>query len=321
MRVIITDSNFASDEPERAVLSAAGLAVERFNCRTEEDLIAAGQGAEAALVQFAPVTRRVIEAWTSCKLIVRYGIGYDNVDVQAAAEAGIAVCNVPSYCLDEVADHTSALLLSGLRKVVAFDRSVRSGEFNVEKVAKPMPKFSDSVIGLVGFGRIGARVAERMMPFGFDIAIYDPYLHADRAEELGFRKADTLEALLSQADAVSLHSPLTPDTMHLINARTLGLMKKDALIVNTSRGALIDTQALTAALQNGVIGGAAIDVFEQEPLQADHPLRECDNAILTPHAAYYSDSALVALQTQAAEEVVRLAQGLPLASQVNRVQK
>lgn len=321
MRVVITDSNFSSDEPERAVLSAAGLTVERYNCKTEDEMIAAGQGAEAVLVQFAPVTRRVIEAWTNCKLIVRYGIGYDNVDLEAATAAGIAVCNVPAYCLDEVADHTCALLLAGLRKVVAFDRSVRAGNFSVETIAKPMPKFSDSFIGLVGFGRIGARVAERMKPFGFNIVIYDPYLNADRAKQLGVGKTESLEELLSQADAVSLHVPLTPETEHLINERTLRSMKPGALIVNASRGALIDTRALASALQEGVIGGAAIDVFEQEPLPADHPLRSCDNAILTPHAAYYSDSALVTLQTQAAEEVVRLAKGLPYASQVNRTVK
>ncbi|MCQ6560700.1 C-terminal binding protein [Paenibacillus mendelii] len=318
MRIVITDSNFVSDEPERAVLSAAGLTVERFNCRTEEEMIEAGKGADAVLVQFAPVTRRVIEAWTSCRLIVRYGIGYDNVYIPAADGAGIAVCNVPSYCLDEVADHTCALLLSGLRKVVAFDRSVRSGEWNVEKVAKPMPRFADSVVGLIGFGRIGARVAERIRPFGFQILIYDPYMSADKAEQLGVHKAATLEELLSKADAISLHSPLTEDTKHLINATTLSQMKSGALLVNTSRGGLIDTEALATALNEGTIGGAAIDVFEQEPLQNDHPLRSCDNLILTPHAAYYSDSALITLQTQAAEEVVRLAQGLPLASQVNR---
>jgi D-3-phosphoglycerate dehydrogenase len=321
MRIVITDNNFISDEPERAVLSAAGLSVERYNCRTEEDMIEAGKGADAVIVQFAPVTRRVIEAWTTCKLIVRYGIGYDNVDVKAAEQAGIIVCNVPSYCLDEVADHTCALLLSGLRKVVAFHQSVRSGEWNVEKVAKPMPRFAGSVIGLVGFGRIGARVAERLKPFGFTIMTYDPYLSADKAEQLGVKKADTLEELLSKADAISLHSPLTEETFHLINETSLKWMKPGAWIVNTSRGALIDTHALSAALRDGTIGGAAIDVFEQEPLPADHPLRNCENVILTPHAAYYSDSALITLQTQAAEEVVRLFRGLPLASPVNKPEK
>jgi D-3-phosphoglycerate dehydrogenase len=319
MKIVITDSNFVSDEPERAVLESAGLSLlSRYQCKTEDELIEAGREADAVLVQFAPVTRRVIEAWPACKLIVRYGIGYDNIDVRAAEDAGIAVCNVPSYCLDEVADHTCALLLAGLRKILAFDRSIRKGDWNVEKVARPMPRFSDSVLGLVGFGRIGARVAERMKPFGFQIMAYDPYLSEERAEQVGITKADTLELLLSRADAVCLHSPLTEETTHIINETSLKVMKPTAWLVNTSRGALIDTHALAIALRCGTIGGAAIDVFEQEPLPADHPLRECENVILTPHAAYYSDSALLALQTQAAEEIVRFARGLPLTSLVNK---
>lgn len=169
MKIIITDSNFESDVPEREVLTQAGLMLQRYACKTEEEMIEAGRDADAILVQFAPAPRRVLKAWKNCKLIVRYGIGYDNVDVKAAEELGIQVCNVPSYCLDEVADHTCSLLLAGARKVLALHDSVRQGKWDVESIARPIPRFSDSVVGLVGFGRIGARVAERLKAFQFKI--------------------------------------------------------------------------------------------------------------------------------------------------------
>lgn len=321
MKVVITDSNFASDAPEREVLAGAGLVPERFSCRTEDEMKEAGKGADAVLVQFAPVTRDVIDAWTNCKLIVRYGIGYDNVDVAYAAQKGIQVCNVPAYCLDEVADHTCALILAGTRKIVAMHESVKRGEWQVEAVARPMPRSSDTTIGLIGFGRIGERVCARLTPFGFAFAVYDPYLSAEAAAAKGVRKADDWTAFLAEADVISMHVPLTAETKHMINEMSLRQMKKSALIVNTSRGALIDTHALARALADGVVGGAALDVFENEPLEADHPLRNCRNAILTPHAAYYSDSALVTLQRQAAEEVVRFARGEAPASPVNRVER
>ncbi|QJD82110.1 C-terminal binding protein [Cohnella herbarum] len=319
MKIVITDSNFTSDQSEREVLAGAGLTLERFNAKTIEEMKEAGKDATAVLVQFSPAPREVLESWKSCKLIVRYGIGYDNVDVQAATELGITVCNVPSYCLDEVADHTASLLLSGLRKIVAFDASVRRGEWNVEKVAKPIRKFDESIIGLVGFGRIGARVAARMRPFGFEIMAYDPYLSEDKATELGVKKAASLRELLSVADAVSLHSPLTAETHHMINEQSLSWMKPNAWIVNTSRGGLINTVDLARALLARKLDGAALDVFEREPLEADHPLRQCANVILTPHAAYYSDASIDNLQRQAAEEIVRFAKGEPLQSPVNRV--
>lgn len=317
MKVIITDSNFQSDLPERTALAEAGIEPVRFDCRTEDELISCGRDADAALVQFAPVTRRVLAAWTKCRLIVRYGIGTDNIDTAAAAERGIRVCNVPTYCLDEVADHTCAMLLASARKIVPLHESVRGGRWEVEPVAKPLPKLSDCVLGLVGFGRIGERVMHRLAPFGFRIRVYDPYLSDDTARAHRIVRTNALRELLAEADFVSLHLPLTDATRHLINLETLGWMKPTAVLVNTSRGALVDTAALAEALRAGRIGGAALDVFEREPLEADHPLRGCPNAILTPHAAYYSESALLALQTQAAEEVVRWAKGEPPRSPVN----
>lgn len=318
MNIAIIDSNFESDAPEREVLEAANMRLIRHQCLTQEEMISAGKDAVAVLVQYASIDRHVMEAWNSCKLIVRYGIGYDNVDIRAAEELGIAVCNVPFYCLDEVADHTCALILAGLRKIVQFHESVIRGEWEVERLAKPMPRLAQLTLGLVGFGRIGAGVAERMRSFRFRIRIYDPYLDDRQSTHFGIEKAASLEQLLSAADVLSLHTPLTKETKRLINSETLSRMKPSAWIVNTSRGGLIDTEALAGALSSRRIGGAALDVFEEEPLPPDHPLRACANVIFTPHAAYYSDQSLKTLQRQAAEEIVRWAEGKPLLSQVNR---
>jgi D-3-phosphoglycerate dehydrogenase len=317
MRIVITDSNFASDRPEREVLETAGLTLERYHCRTEQEMVEAGKGADALLVQFAPATRQVLEQWTSARLIVRYGIGYDNVDVQAADERGIAVCNVPSYCLDEVADHTATLILSGLRRIVPFHESVKRGEWDVESIARPMPPFAGTHVGLIGFGRIGAKVAARLKAFGFQLHCYDPYLTPEKAREYGVERMESAEALFAVSDVISLHLPLIPETRHLIRAETIGRMKPTAIIVNTARGGLIHTRDLAEALRGGWLGGAALDVFEEEPLPADHPLRGCPNTVLTPHAAYYSDQSLDTLQRQAAEEIVRWARGEALASPVN----
>ncbi|HZG74806.1 MAG TPA: NAD(P)-dependent oxidoreductase, partial [Paenibacillus sp.] len=165
MKVIISDSTFSSDKPEREILQRRGCSLVRYQCETEDQLIEAGRGAHAALVQYANITRRVLESWTDCGIIVRYGIGTDNIDLRAAEEFGITVCNVPTYCLDEVADHTAALLLSGLRKVLPLHEAVRRGVWDVERIAKPLPAFTDTVVGLVGFGKIAVRVAERLVPF------------------------------------------------------------------------------------------------------------------------------------------------------------
>ncbi|HZG58095.1 C-terminal binding protein [Paenibacillus sp.] len=315
-KVIITDSAFSTDGPERKALEKHGCTLVRFQCATEEQLIEAGSGAKAALVQYARITRRVLEAWPDCEIIVRYGIGYDNVDIAAAAELGIQVCNVPSYCLDEVADHTSALLLAALRKIVPFHRGVKQGVWDVEKIARPMQAFGDTKIGLLGFGRIAVRVAERLLPYRFQIMTFDPYANRDTAERMGVRVVGDLETLLKEADAVSLHVPLTDETRHLMNERTISLMKPTALLVNTSRGALIDSLALANALKERRLGGAALDVVEHEPLPLNHPLASCENAIFTPHAAYYSERSIERLQYQAAEEIVRWKTGEPLLSPV-----
>lgn len=318
MKAIIVNTNFPDNDPEKSVFAAAGWDVSVQPDDSPDQLKQAGQEADALLVQFSIISKEIMEQWTKCKLIVRYGIGYDNVDVEAASALGIQVCNVSGYCLDEVADHASALILAASRKLFQAHRSIEQGIWSVGAV-QPLPKLEHTLVGIVGFGRIGERVVQRLTPFRFQIHVYDPYLSADAAREKGIDKEDDLKRLLQQADIVSLHLPLLPQTYHLLDEEKLGWMKPTASIVNTSRGALIDTVALADALKRRTIGFAALDVVEQEPLPDDHPLRSCGHTLLTPHIAYYSDSSLLELQRMAAEEAVRFGKGEPLNSPVNRI--
>ena len=307
-KVVITDYSFPSIDIERRLLEPMGAIVEGRQCKTEEDVEKAVAGADVVMTQFAKVGASAIRAMHPRATIVRYGVGVDNVDVQAAADAGVSVANVPDYCIDEVADHTVALLLGLLRRIPALHASVARGEWNAIEVAKPLRPFRDSVVGLLGTGRIGTAVLQRLRPFGFSFVAYDPFLSPDAAEELGVQ-ALGIEDVLARADAVTLHAPLTAETHHLMDARRLALMKPEAVLVNTARGGLIDNAALEASLTAGRPAAAALDVFEHEPLPSSSGLRSLSNLVMTPHAAWYSDSALTTLQRLAAEEAARALRG------------
>jgi D-3-phosphoglycerate dehydrogenase len=278
-------------------------------------MLAATRDADAVLVQFAQVPASVIEGLARCKVIVRYGIGYDNVDIATAKRRGIPVCNVPDYGVQEVADHAVSMALALGRQLPALDRHVRSGQFTMGPIT-PMPAFREMAFITLGFGRIARAVLQRAKGFGFKLAAYDPLVPAAAFEEAGVEKLNLDEAF-SRADVLSLHSPLTDATRHVVNEVRLRQMRPTAILVNSARGALVDTVALAAALRQRTIAYAALDVFEAEPLPGDHPLRQCDNLILTPHMAWYSEASLPRLQTLAAEEVVRALRGEPLNNQLN----
>lgn len=310
MRVVVTDYGFPTLDPERGVLEPLGVEVVACQCQTVGDVIAAAQDADALLVQWAPVTAEVIAALPDrCRVVVRYGIGTDNVDLGAAAARGLVVCNVPDYCIDEVADHTLALALATARQIPQIDARVRAGTWKITPDA-PMPAFRASTFGLVGLGRIARAVADRARAFGFRLAAYDPYADASAFADAGAEPLP-LGQLLAESDLLSLHAPLTDATRHLLRAETLATMKPTARIVNTSRGGLIDTVALADALARGVVAGAALDVFEAEPLPDGHPLRSAPNALLTSHVAWFSQQSLPALQRLAAEEAARVLRGEP----------
>jgi D-3-phosphoglycerate dehydrogenase len=302
-RVVVTDYTFAGLECEREVIEGAGGLLTALQCRTEEDVIRQASDADGLLVQWAPITRAVIDNLRNCKVIVRYGIGIDNVDLAAARDRGITVCNVPDYCINEVADHTMALALALVRQVTTADRTLRTGQWNPQP-GRPTLAPEQMMFATVGFGRTAQAVLNRARGFRFNLAIFDPYLPSSVqvAEDIAVLGWDEL---LSRADIVSLHVPLSEKTRHLIDDSTLARMKPQALLINTARGGLVDTLALVDALNAGTIAGAGLDVFEVEPIPADHPLLACQNAIVTPHVAWYSEQSMVLLQRMAAEEVMR----------------
>lgn len=310
-KVVITDHAFPSLDPERAVLNGLAEVIDRSPLRTEDDVIRVAHDADALIIGFVPITARVMDALPRLRCVVRYGVGYETIDVPAAAARGIQVANVPDYCIPEVADHALALLLALARKVIPLDASMRRGEWATLKTAKPVHRIEGQTLGLIGMGRIGSAVARRALGFGMRVIVHDKYLSPERAQTAGATLVD-FDTLLREADFVSIHTPLTPETRHLLNAEAIGKMKPSAYLINVARGAIVDTLALADALHMGKLAGAALDVFEQEPLPDDHPIRNAPNIILHPHAAWYSEEAMIQLQINAAEEVARALRGEPL---------
>ncbi len=314
-KVVYTDYGFENVETERSLIEAAGGRLVEASCSSIEEVIEACKDADAVLVQWAPLPKEVIDSLNRCRLIVRVGIGVDNVDLDAAAQKGITVCNVPDYCLDEVADHTMALALALARDLKQIDTRTREGTWKITPVSH-VGAFSEQTFATVGFGRIARKVHERARGFHFRRAAYDPYVSADEMRDVGVEPI-TLDDLLARADILSLHSALTPETHHLISAKTLERMKPSAILINTSRGGLIDSLALADALDRGIIGGAGLDVFESEPLPDDHPLRRSPNTLLTSHIAWYSEQSVPRLQELSAIEVAGFMTGKPPRNPVN----
>ncbi|MDE3056485.1 MAG: C-terminal binding protein [Bacteroidota bacterium] len=298
MKVVITDWGFPSLDIERRIFAEHAIVVEEHQCKTEDDVVAVVASANVVMTQWAPVKAKAIAAMRSCKGIVRYGIGLDNIDMAAARQHGIPVRNVPDYCLNEVADHTMALLLSLQRQITHTQTLVRRGVWSIVP-PQELAALRTCTLGLVGFGRIARLVALRAQSFGLKIRAYDPYIADDFFSARHVEKTDFSE-LLRSADIFSLHLPLTPETQHLLNAKTFSMMKRNTLVINASRGGLIDTAALCEALEKKNIAGAALDVIEEEPLMPGHPLLQFDNVIVTSHTAWYSSSSVGELQRLAA---------------------
>lgn len=274
--------------------------------------------ADAVIVQFAPIDAEVIGAMRRARAIVRYGIGYDNVDVHAAQERGIPVCNIPDYCIDEVADHTLAFVLGVMRQVVPNTLHVRAGKWGLVPSLDQMRTLRDQTVGIVGFGRIGREVAARLAPFKSRRLVHDAFVPADAIRSAGCEPV-TLDELLAQSDIVTLHCPSTPQTKKLLNADSLGRMKRGSVVVNLARGDLIDTAALVAALQSGHVAAAALDVCDPEPIPADSLLRALPNVVVSSHVASASPKAVRTLRETAARIAVQAVRGEPLPNVVNGV--
>jgi len=316
MKAIITDYGFPTIDLEIEILTAAGAEVTSAQCKTPAEVIAASVGADVLLVQWAPINAEVIGSLDRCKGIVRYGIGVDNVDLQAAGERGIPVCNIPDYCIEEVAYHSLGLALGLARQIPQTDLAVRAGTW---KITPPnsFPAFREVTFATAGFGRIARAVLSRAAAFGFQLAAYDPFVEDAVFAAAKVRRLDH-DSIFSEPGILSLHLPLSKDTRHWVNRESLGRMRKDAIIINTARGGLIDTNALAEALELKVIAGAGLDVFETEPLPLDHPMRSAPNVVLTSHTAWFSRGSVPELQRKAAEEGARALRGEPLRNVVNR---
>ena len=317
-KVVLTDYVWESLDVEKKTL--AGLAdLVPLQTKKPEEFLPQAKDCDALLNTYAgPITAEVMAQMPKCRIIARYGIGVDTIDLDAATQAGIIVTNNPTYCIEEVAEHTMAMLLSAARKVAFYDRLVRAGQWAVPP-GKPLFRLSGSTLGLVGFGNIARQVALRGAAFGMRVLYSDPFVKEGQFDVPG--KKMELHDMLKEADYVSVHAPLMPQTRKMVNDEAFSRMKPTAVIINCSRGPLIDTDALVRALDARKIAGCALDTTDPEPLPDPHPLRGRDNVIINPHAAWYSEQAMVGLQAGAPNEVRRVLSGEWPVNVVNRAVK
>jgi D-3-phosphoglycerate dehydrogenase len=315
MRVAIADAGYAAYDIERQVAESIGSRLDVRQCTTEDDVIEFARDADGLIVRMQPVTPRVLDALTRCRVVARYGTGYDTVDVAAATDRGIVVANVVGFGVHEVAEHAVALLLAGARRIVAHDRLVRAGAWDIAQ-QDAIHRITGSTLGLVGYGRIARAVQAKLAGFELATLAYDPFVSPDDIRANGAEPVD-LPTLLRKADLISLHAPLTSETRHLIDRAALRLVKPTAVLVNTARGGLIDTAALLEALDDDRLAAAGLDVHEVEPLPADHPIRSAKRAIVLDHAGWYSEESIQALQRGAIEAVAAVLTGRRPVSVVN----
>ncbi len=318
LTVLITDYAYDDVSIETDILTPLGYQLTALKAGKDQALFDAVRDADAVITQFAAIDASVIGAMRKCRVIVRYGIGVDNVDLAAAADKGIPVCNVPDYCIDEVADHTLALMLCATRQIVPCNNVIKSGTWKLPVPLTSLKALKYLTVGLVGFGRIGREVAARLQPFKCRILVYDPACSADAVREAHCVPA-TLDAVLSESDLLSLHCPSTEQTRYLLNAASIETMKPGAILVNASRGTLVQTEALIMALKSGQLSAAAMDVTDPEPINADNELLTFDSVVITPHVASATLQSMVKLRTDAAGLAVLALRGDKLLNIVNGV--
>ncbi|MCL5099022.1 MAG: C-terminal binding protein [Candidatus Omnitrophica bacterium] len=316
LKVVVTDYTFASLETEAQILKPLGCDFVGRQCKSEQELIDLVADADVVVTQFAPLTPPVINAMSKARVIIRYGIGVDNVNLPAATEKGIPVCNVPDYCIDEVADHTLSMMLSLTRQIPQISNRVRAGKWRTALDLSKMRVLKALTVGIVGFGRIGREVVQRLRPFKCAIMAFDPVVPAGDMAAMGVKASD-LPALFQASDIISLHCPSTPQTKNLINRDTLAQMKRGVIILNLSRGNVINQDDLIQGLQEGKVGGTALDVTVPEPINGDSPLLEMENVIITNHVASCSALAVHRLRKQVAETVIVALRGEKLPNVVN----
>ncbi|MBO8137317.1 MAG: C-terminal binding protein [Desulfotomaculum sp.] len=306
-KVYVTDYEFANLKYEEEVINEVGAELVGVQCKTEDEIIEQCKDAVGLINQYSPITRKVMESLPNLKVVARYGVGVNTIDIPAATELGICVANVPDYCMDEVSDHAMALLLACARKVVLMNNEVKKGNWDF-KVSVPINRLRGQNLGLISFGRIAQNLAKKAQAFGLNLLVFDPYVPESVAKQYD-AKLVSLEELLKNSDYISVHAPLTAETEHLISEKELQMMKDSAFIINTGRGPVIDEKALIKALQQKWIAGAGLDVLEVEPAAPDNPLLKMDNVVISPHAAWYSEQAEVELRTKTARGVAEVLKG------------
>lgn len=310
-KFVMLDSHTLPDadfHQEKEILSAAGIECVLATCKNVDEVVEAAKDAEYIGDNYFRITDEVLSRLPKLKAVIRYGIGYDVVDVDACSRRKVALCNLPTYCVEDVATHAIALILDLLRKTTIFDRQVKKGNWAVG-YGYATHRMSAKTLGLVGFGNIAKKLCHYAQAFDMQVLAYDPFIPAEKIESLGAKKVE-LDELLAAADIVSLHVPSTKDTIHMINAANIAKMKDGVIIVNTSRGNLIDNEALSEALASGKVLAAGLDVIEGEPIKDPaHPLVKHENTVVTPHSAYNSVEASDEQHTQVANTVVCFSKG------------
>ena len=306
-RILITDIAWPDLDIEKEVLAAVEGEVMVAGDGTPEEIIALAPQADAILTCWKDVPAEALDIAPNCRVVSRYGIGLDNIPIGRATELGMLVTNVPDFCLEEVSDHVMALLLATARQLFPLARTPERSGWTRE-TPRPIPRIKGQTLGLIGFGNIARALVSKALGFGLRVMAYTPRLRPEDAPQ-GVEVTNELATLLAASDYVSIHSPLTEETAHLIDDAALAQMKPNALLINTSRGGVIDERALVRALKEGRIAGAALDVTDPEPPSGDNPLLSLENVIVTPHAAFYSVAATAELARKAAENVVTVLRG------------
>ena len=311
-KVIFTDYDFDNIEIERRILDELNCEIVELNGKGEAELAQSVVDADALIVQNRKISKDLIARMTKCKVIARYGIGVDPVDIQAANEKGILVCNAPQYCIEEVTEHVLALSLALHRKIFVLQNSLRALVWDPQRIARPVRRLCNLKLGLIGFGKIPRKLVQKAKGLFDQILVYDPYF-SDALPAITNLARSSLEDLLQLSDFVSVHCPISRETHHLIGDAQLKLMKPSAYLINTARGPVVDTCALVEALRNKRIAGAGLDVFEREPVgkgdEATLELFKFDNVILTPHAGYYSEDSIEELKTTIGQTVLLVLKG------------
>lgn len=316
-KIVISDYQYDTIEPQREVARGFQDAeLLDFQCRTEEDVLEYAKDADIIINQYAPMTARVINGLDRCRAIIRYGIGVDTIDIEAANAKGIYVCNVPDYGVDETSNHAISMILALARKLPVIMADVKRGNWGLE-CGKPMHRFAGSTLGLVGLGRIATAIAEKMAAFHLHIITYDPYVSEAHAAETGVTLVD-FETLCRTSDYISIHCPSTDENYHLMDREVFRMMKPTAYLINAARGSIVDEEALIEALETGEIAGAGLDVLEKEPIDVNSRLLQMDQVIVTSHFGGYSEEAIFTLQKKAAMEAVNILSGNPPFNAVNR---